>query len=180
MVRLHADQENAAAIPRFIEEYERDFGADPRFQIHIRGLSRLGGPNDSNLRVFEREESSRIDEMRTLARSRGLNVMVASEDDAICYAAQANSFVVRANGRLNKCTVALEHPNNQVGVIREDGTVELNPDRMMKWMRGLRSEDPGELKCPMKGYADPIAAGAIHFAPRSGPAQTVSCEKAAL
>jgi len=202
MVRVHADQENAKAIPRFIEEYEGSFGSDPRFQLYIRGLSRLGGPNDPNLRVFEREEGDRIiEEMRGLARSRGLKLKVPGEDEAVCYAAKGNSFVVRANGRLNKCTVALEHPNNQVGKIHEDGTVELLAEKMMMWMRGLRSENPGELACPMKGYADPVAwastgqgaPGASPGPPTPGssldarnipisvsvqPVQTVDCERA--
>ena len=190
MVRLHADHENADAIPQFIEEYKEAFGDDLRVEIFIRGLSRLGGANDSNLRVFEKEEGSGIIEgLRALARSSGLRLMVPGEGDSICYAAKANSFVVRANGRLNKCTVALEHPNNQVGNIKEDGTVELLPQRMMMWMRGLESEDPGELRCPMHGYADPVAPTPAMASASSGtePAivvslgsssRTMGCEKA--
>ena len=154
-VRVHVDRTNVGAIPQFIDEFESAFGSDPRFEIFIRGLSRLGGANDPDLQVFERGEGDRvIRAMRTLASSRGLRVMVPGEADSICYAAKANSFVVRANGRLNKCTVALEHPNNQVGRIHEDGTMELATDRMMHWMRGLRSENREELQCPMKGYAE--------------------------
>jgi uncharacterized protein len=190
MVRLHVDHENAEAIPRFIEEYRAAFGQDPRFELFIRGLSRLGGPNDSNLRVFGKDEGPEtIERFRALARSRGLRVMVPGEDDAVCYAARANSFVVRANGRLNKCTVALEHPNNQVGGLKEDGTVDLLPQKMMMWMRGLKSEDPGELGCPMNGYADPIPAvasdgGGLTLGSRAvvlqagPPPGTIGCEKA--
>jgi uncharacterized protein len=187
MVRLHADHENADAIPRFLDEYKEAFGSDPRFEIFIRGLSRLGGPNDPNLRVFEKDEGRDIIEsMRGLARGRGLKMMVPDKDDAICYAAKANSFVVRANGRLNKCTVALEHPNNQVGMIHEDGTVEITPRKMSEWMRGLQSGDPGELGCPMQGYAEPVPLETAIGAPvrvRSTaqmpePVRTVSCEKA--
>jgi uncharacterized protein len=190
MVRLHADQENAEAIPQFIDEYKDAFGSDPRFELFIRGLSRLGGPNDPSLRVFERDEGREIiEKMRGLARSRGLKLMVPGEDEKICYAARADSFVVRANGRLNKCTVALEHPNNQVGDIHEDGTVELLPPKMMGWMRGLTSEDPGELACPMQGYAEPIPLAAVAVGGLGGTGaralpvaetgvRTVGCERA--
>ena len=157
-VRIHADRENAAAIPELIEQFEEAFGADPRFEIFIRGLSRLGGPMDASLPVFEREEGvEAIEQLKTLARARGLKIMEPGEGHSICYAARANSFVVRANGRLNKCTVALEHPNNQVGVLREDGTVTLATEKMLPWMRGLRSGNLGELKCPMRGLAEPPA-----------------------
>jgi uncharacterized protein len=180
MVRLHVDHENAEAIPRFIEEYREAFGQDPRFELFIRGLSRLGGVNDPNLRVFDGDEGPEIIErFRALARSRGLRLMIPGEDDSVCYAARANSFVVRANGRLNKCTVALEHPNNQVGSLKEDGTVDLLPQKMMMWMRGLKSEDPGELGCPMHGYAEPIPLAHRDAARAVMPQVAISSHQAA-
>lgn len=155
-IRVHVDRENADVIPRFIDECADAFAGDPRFEMFIRGLSRLGGPNDADLAVFERSEGEAVFEgLRSYARSRGLKTMQLSQEDSICYAARGNSYVIRANGRLNKCTVSLEHPNNQVGHIRENGTVEVDAQKMVMWMRGLRSENAAELKCPMKGYAEP-------------------------
>ena len=51
--------------------------------------------------------------------------MAFSPSDSVCYAARGNSYVVRADGRLNKCTVALEHPNNLnlavfIGAVNQD------------------------------------------------------------
>lgn len=160
-VRVHVDRENQEAIPDFIDQYATCFGDDRRFDLFIRGLSRLGGPNDANLDILQGEEGADVlDRLREHARSRGLKVAEALQGVPICYASRANSFVVRSNGRLNKCTVALEHPNNQVGMIHEDGTVAIDQPRMAQWMRGLKTEDLGELKCPMNGYADstPVAA----------------------
>jgi uncharacterized protein len=159
-IRVHVDRTNAEAIPRFIDECAAEFGGDSRYEMFIRGLSRLGGPNDAALSVFEKEAGEVVFEgLRAYARSRGLRTMVVPVSDSICYAAQANSFVVRANGRLNKCTVSLEHPNNQVGHIREDGTVQIDTPKMMQWMRGLQSGNAKELQCPMKGYAEPGSMG---------------------
>lgn len=153
--RIHVDAENREAIPGFLETFAECFGSDPRFEVFIRTLSRLGGPADAGLPVLEIDEGRRVVEgLRYLASRLGLCQIEAKPSRPICYAAKANSFVVRADGRLNKCTVALEHPNNQVGRIREDGTVVLEKAPMLQWMRGLRSEDPAELKCPMIGWAD--------------------------
>ena len=58
---------------------------------------------------------------------------------------------MRADGRLNKCTVALDHPANQVGRILEDGTLELDRDRTLAWSRGLDTGDAEELACPLQG-----------------------------
>ena len=153
-VRLHVDRENADAAPRFLEQVRAAFGGDNRYDVYIRGLSRLGGPNDDALPVFDRDEGERVIEpLKEYARSIGLRLFEAEPGHSICYAARANSFVVRANGRLNKCTVALEEPSNQVGVLREDGTVELKPAPMKLWMRGLKSGDAAELKCPARGMS---------------------------
>jgi uncharacterized protein len=135
------------------------FGGDGRFDLYIRGLSRLGGPNDDTLAVFDRDEAAGfIEPLKDQARSLGLRLFEADPGHSICYAARANSFVVRANGRLNKCTIALEEPSNQVGTLREDGTVALKPAPMTLWMRGLRSGDAAELRCPMRGIAKVAAA----------------------
>jgi uncharacterized protein len=153
-VRVHADRLNAGVLPGFLQQYKRAFGSDPRFKLFIRSLSRLGGPHDASLEIFDREEGDRvIGALRDLARSEGLALADITGRESVCYASRPNSFLVRANGRLNKCTVALEHPNNQVGRIHEDGTVEVRSPRVAGWMRGFVSGDAQELKCPMIGYA---------------------------
>ncbi|HTK69362.1 MAG TPA: radical SAM protein [Candidatus Eisenbacteria bacterium] len=151
-IRVHLDQENADSVPGFLEQVRDAFGGDERFDVYIRGLSRLGGPNDAALPVFERDEGAAvIERVKEHARGLGLKLFEAEPGHSICYAARANSFVVRANGRLNKCTIALEEPSNQVGLLREDGTVDLKAAPMVLWMRGLKSGDAAELKCPMRG-----------------------------
>ena len=173
-VRVHADRENVGLLPGFLPAYRDAFGADDRFALFIRGLSRLGGPNDPALAVFEREEGDReIGGLRDLARGLGLKLAETTGDDPVCYAARANSFLVRANGRLNKCTVALEHPANQVGCIREDGTVEVTAPTVARWTRGLWSGSPEELRCPMHGLADDSAEAAPESEPVTGPGRAV-------
>jgi len=167
LVRLHVDREDARAIPSFIDDYASEFRADPRFELYIRGLSRLGGPNDSSLPVLEGAEARDVIEgLRDHARATGIRIALG--EDPVCYAARASSFVVRANGRLNKCTVALEHPRNQVGSLLADGTMDIQTETMLGWMRGFQSGAPGELKCPMKGHAEgsPAAAGVSSLALR--------------
>jgi len=105
--------------------------------------------------VFDEDASrSVIDDLRDHAVARGVRCVTTEQHVPICYAARGNSYVIRADGRLNKCTVALEHPNNQVGRIREDGHLDLEVARMGPWLRGLWSADPAQLECPMRGHAD--------------------------
>jgi uncharacterized protein len=156
LIRLHADRENVAVLPEFIDQFRETFGHDARFKLFIRPLSRLGGPQDASLQILEEEESDRvIATLREYAGQSGIQQGPAMPEVPICYASMGNSFIVRSNGRLNKCTVALEHPANQVGMIRPDGTVEIATPKTLAWMRGLRSGDTEELTCPMMGLAEP-------------------------
>ena len=101
------------------------------------------------------KESERIiDSLTRCAQGHRVEKTTMEDLGPVCYASQGNSFLVRSNGRLNKCTVALEHPMNQVGMIREDGTMEISAPHARRWMRGLSSLDPLELECPMVGLAE--------------------------
>lgn len=156
LVRLHADRENIAALPEFIDRYREAFGGDARFKLFVRPLSRLGGPADASLQILEDQEAQEsIVALRRYAEDRGVPQRPPLPEVPVCYAAMGNSFVVRSNGRLNKCTVALEHPANQVGTIRPDGTMEISTPKTLAWMRGLRSGNSKELACPMSGLAEP-------------------------
>lgn len=160
IARVHVDRDNVDLVPRFLDECRAAFAGDSRFEVFLRNLARLGGPNDAALNVFEHDEDAlAIQALERHARDRGLARHDASANASICYAAKANSYLVRADGRLNKCTKALEHPANQIGRIHEDGRLEITSARMLAWMRGLRTGNPLELLCPMIGYADtPLVA----------------------
>jgi uncharacterized protein len=150
IIRVHVDQDNMDALPTFINQCSDAFKGDDRFKIFIRPLSRLGGREDEKLRVLEGGMNhEKIDELRGMAACQGLAKYGEKAGSAVCYASTANCFLVRADGRINKCTVALNHPGNQVGRLNEDGTLELDKHLMLKWMRGLRSEDERELHCPL-------------------------------
>jgi len=154
MVRLHVDQENEGAIGEFLDEYRSAFGEDARFVLFIRGLSRLGSLNDPTLPILQGETRVRtIEQWRRIAAERGLR-QADIPPATICYAAKGNSFVIRADGRVNKCTVALDHPLNQVGRLHPDGTLRLMAERVRPWMRGIDAGDRAVLSCPMHGLAD--------------------------
>jgi uncharacterized protein len=67
----------------------------------------------------------------------------------VCYAATTNSFVIRADGRLNKCTVALNDERNNLGRLLDDGTIEIASDKLALWTRGIKSQNLEDLSCPM-------------------------------
>lgn len=69
----------------------------------------------------------------------------------ICYAAKPNSLVIRANGRIGKCTVALADERNDIGYISDEGKVVLNDKKLLPWIRGLETLDLESSGCPLSG-----------------------------
>jgi len=156
-VRIHVDRGNAEALPAVLEQCREHFGSDPRFRLRLKALSRFGGPNDPELDVLLGDERDEVlARLERLALAGAAVPAEAMAEHPSCYASTGNSYIVRADGRLSKCTVALTHPRNDVGRIHEDGRLEIESQAMQAWMRGLWSGDIGELICPMLGLADPV------------------------
>jgi uncharacterized protein len=159
IVRIHVDRENAPGLPGFLRDCAEAFGGDSRFEVFLRPLGRFGGANDHLLQILDDEEADRvIGDLKTEASRLGIPQFDTERDGDVCYAARANSFVVRANGRLNKCTLALESPANQIGRIREDGSMLIENRLMAGWLRGHFTGNQEELSCPMVGLAGVDAA----------------------
>ena len=74
---------------------------------------------------------------------------LAAGGNYICYAAKANSLLVRADGRIGKCTVALNDPRNDIGRLAEDGSVVIDNDKLRPWISGLGTLDVATLGCPL-------------------------------
>lgn len=66
----------------------------------------------------------------------------------ICYAAKPNSLLVRANGRIGKCTVILDDLRNDIGHLRSDGTIQIDNTKLRPWIKGLSDLEPEQLGCP--------------------------------
>jgi uncharacterized protein len=161
VVRLHVHGANAASLPGFLDDYARAFAGDSRFVLFFKEVVPLGGPCDATFPFLEKAQRwATLEALQRRAQERGIPCLDA-EAPGVCYAARGNAFVVRADGRLNKCTVALSHPANEVGRIEPDGRLRLVPAAMQHWMRGLWSGDEGELGCPMRGLAEPGAGKVV-------------------
>ncbi len=162
-LRLHVSRSNLDALKKFIVKCNETFGQDHRFRLALRGLRRLGSKQDAKLPVLDDGEQS-----KALA---GLSELTSGMDIGLhrgpferanpavgCYAAAAYSLVVRSNGDLAKCTVALRHPHNRVGRLLKNGTVDLDRELMLGWMRGAFTGSEQDLKCPAVSFADDPAA----------------------
>ncbi len=144
---------------------------DARFRLHFHALGRWGGPNDDATEVFRSpvDERIAIESLVEEALSAGCSpdqlvqyrhdAALGESGHAICYAARANAFVIRSDGRVAKCTVAFEDERNTVGRLSPGGDLIIDQTRHLPWLQGLISGDPLALSCPALGYLWASPAG---------------------
>lgn len=150
-VRLHVDAESYPHIYEFIDRYAKTFKDDKRYELFFRPTSCLGGVNDATLPVMDGNKfKEAAKDICAYLRKEKIRHTTMESVRSICYAARLNSFAVRASGAINKCTVALDNEANDVGFLRQDGSLVFRRKRLLRWARGLESNDEDELLCPMR------------------------------
>jgi uncharacterized protein len=153
-LRLHVHQKNVDSMHRLLPKLHAEFGNDPRFHIFLKAVGNWGGESVKQLALLNRSGDA-IDGLKRSLDELGWFVPRQAKPGAAapfmpCYAAQPNSFVIRADGRLAKCTVAFSDPRNHVGRINDDGTLTIEDNKVHTFMRGFKSLDESALHCPMK------------------------------
>lgn len=165
LLRLHITPENVNVMEEFTAEIRDRFLDDPRFSILFMPVAKLGGPNDDKFDVIYHTETRRIIRHLTLiARSQNsdtsqqeikqMDIPCAPTEYDVCYASKPNSIVIRADGRLAKCTVGFDSPNNQIGQLAVDGTLQIKHDILNKWFKGWQTQEWGHLSCPKDAFFD--------------------------
>jgi uncharacterized protein len=174
LLRLHFDPTSLDVMlgpAGFVAEVVQKITCnDPRFRLHFHALGRWGGQNDASTAVFDSAAESRgaIDRLVHQALAAGFpperildyrqDAALGESGHAICYAARANAFVIRSDGSVSKCTVALNDERNIIGRLTPDGELIIDHQRHLPWMRGLVSGDGRELSCPAIGFVQPQGA----------------------
>lgn len=147
-LRVHYDTETAYRMDTLIHELKQQLLPDPRFSVVFHEIERLGGPNDAQIKAITHEEN----ELAIAYLNRklyGEDYSVPSAEPYVCYAAKANSLLVRSDGGIGKCTVALNDERNVIGKLNPDGTLTLDQSRVWPWLRGLETLDSDVLECPL-------------------------------
>lgn len=149
ILRVHYRPDTWEAVISLIDDLKHEFLDDPRFSVAFRPVSKLGGINDKNLTIFENQTDKAWVERQLITRLFGEYPMTyLSNDLDVCYAAKANHLIIRANGNIAKCTVALSHPDNDVGHLEEDGSLHIRQSAFKKWLVGFKTGDIEQLSCP--------------------------------
>src|SRR5665213_534743 len=148
-LRLHVSEENSASMEPLIDYLADLFGDDGRIKIYVKEIEPLGNPNDPSFPFMRRRGF--MDQLRQRVRDAGM--FEAGGQPIACYAALPTSLVIRADGRIAKCTVALNDERNGIGSINEDGEIEIDNDKLRPWIAGGLSGDEAALHCPLSAMA---------------------------
>lgn len=149
LIRIHLTPDNLPVMPDFLVMIRETFLNDSRFQVLLKPIERLGGPNDATMEVVSQETRPGILahlESILVDGNGGAKRLFSAPD--VCYASRPNSLVIRADGRVGKCTVALTDPANTIGSLLPDGSLIIDNDRLRPWLRGWASRDWEILGCP--------------------------------
>jgi len=147
LIRIHYQKSTYVKLKSLINTLNDQFGGDLRFQFYFKSVDRLGGENDEDIEALTFIEKAEIEEYlkNFVTDSRQVYSL---DNQYICYASKANSLAIRANGRIAKCTVALDDERNDIGYIQEDGKLCLFQEKLKPWIKGLENLDLKTLACP--------------------------------
>lgn len=163
LIRVNFDRENLHEMEQHIETLAAEFAEDRRFSVYFRAVGTWGGPNDATLPVCIGDEGERqvltLTSIANRKRLRSVSDLLDAlqPSAAVCYAAKDNSVIIRADGRLSKCTVALDDERNFVGRITSEGDLVLDEDRFALWVTNDESIDTGCQRC----FYRPACQGAV-------------------
>jgi len=149
MLRVHFSPANLEELPLLVDRIKEEFGNDKRFHVFFKAIGHYGGSNDANVASFGRKSAEKYQGMLLERLGQTVQGSALERDQLyVCYASEPNSLVIRPNGKIAKCTVAFDDERNDVGVIREDGSLSFYTERLQLWFKGLHSQDKRDLACP--------------------------------
>ncbi|QDX24708.1 radical SAM protein [Sphingomonas suaedae] len=162
VLRIHVRRDNRSSLEKLVEEIADNFGDDSRFSLDFEHLRDLGGEGGQTvLNPVSMKELKEIEsDLRRRAANRGEFDCASANGESpsgstapapryICYAAKPNSLLIRADGRIGKCTVALNDDRNTIGRVNPDGSLSIDNSKLQPWVRGVGTLEPRDLACPL-------------------------------
>jgi uncharacterized protein len=147
MLRVHFSKDNVNVIDPLIKDIKENFCNDNRFHLFFKSIVPLGGKNDSSMNYFSDQEAEKV-KQGFVENHSPLRLDDANTASYICYAGNPTALVIRQDGSISKCTVGLSDPENQIGVLRANGEIEIDQAKYQAWIKGAVSLDEEVLRCP--------------------------------
>lgn len=147
VIRINYDTQNYDRLGKFTEQIVADFGDDSRFELRFYPVGQWGGENDAHLEVCGTGRAH-TQALQVMAASKGAHVespLVALQPNrgvSVCYAARPYNFIIGADGKIMKCTIALDtREHNIVGHMTRGGRADIRMDKMARWVAPYYEDD---------------------------------------
>ncbi|AQP99736.1 radical SAM protein [Pseudoalteromonas aliena] len=148
-LRVHITDLNHESVLSFCKRFDETLKDDARFRLFFKEISNLGGENQIVIQDLIAKKSAKELAKDLTNRYSEKSKILNSKGHYICYAGKPNSLGIRANGNINKCTVALDDDRNNIGKINPDGTLTLNNEKFSTWVKGFTTLDSWQMGCPL-------------------------------
>jgi uncharacterized protein len=148
ILRLHVHDGNPNSVIDLVDHIGLEFKNDTRFKVNIQKILNYAGEQKFSLKEASNDTIERVVKhvADVLPRSK-----ICNRSDVLqcCYASLPNHFVIRANGKVQKCTVALYDKRNDVGQLMPDGSINwFGQEKLRAWSMGLLEGDLDKMRCP--------------------------------
>ncbi|NRD74915.1 radical SAM protein [Shewanella sp. VB17] len=150
VIRLHVTDDNAQSMLDLCHQITQNFGSDKRYTIHVESIKNLGkGVTGDGSKHQPSDGERTVNKIKELM-SYNLDTVSkhTKKNPYICYAAMPKQLLIRADGRIGKCSVMFNDDRNTLGKINRDGSYSLDGDKLELWVRGFISLDKREIGCP--------------------------------
>lgn len=151
LLRLHLHAENHASLLELSALIKKHL--DPAFfSVLLKNIAHLGGEHDHTFETVDHKSQTSAQRHRELMQLlQGFRPTDPNEEGAgyVCYATMPNSFAIRSDGGLAKCTVALNSAKNQLGQLTKEGHFSFDEGKIVPWIRALQTLDKQIVACPL-------------------------------
>ncbi len=150
ILRIHVHADNQQDIPVLLAQLRQHFAGDPRFKILFKTIFSWAGASDSVKKLAVRKGIAEA--IATFEKEIQPDLMIYRADQgvSVCYAAMTNAYAIRSDGRLAKCTVALQDDRNTVGQIDTEGNLQVEVEKLAPWVESLWQGDVVGMGCPWR------------------------------
>ena len=116
-----------------------EFSNDNRLQFLVRPVSKWGDESfDLPIFIDQQKINENLQRHHEYIKSKGLLLCEDQKYDLLkyaCYASSKSTYVIRANGNISKCTVALEDDLNNIGFLDLDnGKMFIDKEKEKNWI----------------------------------------------
>jgi uncharacterized protein len=153
ILRVNYDLQNIDRLEAFTEELLADFAGDTRYSVRFYPVGQWGGENDADLQVCGTGKRQ-TQALQVMAAAKGAKVesplanLRPNTGLTLCYAARPYNLLIGADGKIMKCTIALDtKDHNVVGRLTGDGRADIDIDKLARWVAPYYEDDAGCKSC---------------------------------